>query len=114
MLHFNLCFISGYRCYRYPLLLKYSLDAASVNAFYYIHQKLETIKYEIINEEDLLRNFGYIRLQATLPFISEKSTVLDTLQKTRKNVYTFINYTYYVQPHLNLNMIIIIKNPFYF
>lgn len=69
-----------------PLLIKYSLDAASVNAFYYIHQKLEAIEYEIITEEDFLQNFCYIRLQATLPFISEKTTVLDSLQKTRKNV----------------------------
>ncbi|XP_001602901.1 ufm1-specific protease 2 [Nasonia vitripennis] len=69
-----------------PLLIKYSLDAASINAFYYIHQKLEAIKYEIITEDDFLQNFYYIRLQATLPFISEKTTVLDSLQKTRKNL----------------------------
>ncbi|XP_058810723.1 ufm1-specific protease 2 isoform X2 [Phymastichus coffea] len=69
-----------------PLLIKYSLDAADINAFYYIHQKLEPIKFDIINEEDLRKNFCYVRLQATLPFISEKTNVLDTLQETRKKL----------------------------
>jgi hypothetical protein len=72
-----------------PLLIKYSLDAADVNAFYYIHQKLEAIKYEIIPEKDFWQSFYYIRLQANLPFISEKSAVLNSLQQTKKNVKIF-------------------------
>lgn len=69
-----------------PLLIKYSLDAADVNAFYYIHQKLEPIQYEIISEDDLWEDFFYIRLQANLPFITEKTNILESLQDTRKNV----------------------------
>ncbi|KAJ8675222.1 hypothetical protein QAD02_011008 [Eretmocerus hayati] len=69
-----------------PLLIKYSLDAADVNAFFYIHQKLEPIKYDIISENDLWQSLCYIRLQASLPFISEKANVLDSLHETRKNL----------------------------
>lgn len=67
-----------------PLLLKYSLDAPDINAFYYIHQKLEPIQFDVINEDDLKKNFCYVRLQADLPFISEKANILDNLQETRK------------------------------
>ncbi|XP_014208667.1 ufm1-specific protease 2 [Copidosoma floridanum] len=71
-----------------PLLIKYSLDAADILAFYYIHEKLEAMKYEIISEEDLWKSFCYIRLQASLPFISEKVSVLDNLTETRKKLAT--------------------------
>ncbi|KAL7302958.1 hypothetical protein TKK_0004185 [Trichogramma kaykai] len=67
-----------------PLLIKYSLDATEVNAFYYIHQKLEPINYEVIDESSLLQNFCYIRLQANIPFLSEEMNIMDSLQDTRK------------------------------
>lgn len=69
-----------------PLLIKYSLDAADVNAFYYIHQKLEAITFEVVSEEEIMEKFSYVRLQANLPFMSEKATLLENLQETRKKV----------------------------
>ncbi|KYN09872.1 PREDICTED: ufm1-specific protease 2 [Trachymyrmex cornetzi] len=70
-----------------PLLLKYSRNTLDIQAYFYVHQKLEAINnLSIISEDDLSRQFVYIRLQATLPLIAQDGNVSEALQESRKNI----------------------------
>lgn len=58
-----------------------------VQAYFYVHQKLEAVNnLSIISEDDLSQQFVYIRLQAILPLIAQDGNVLEALQELRKNV----------------------------
>ncbi|XP_012528343.2 ufm1-specific protease 2 [Monomorium pharaonis] len=70
-----------------PLLLKYSRNTSDIQAYFYVHQKLEAVNnFSIISEDDLSRQFVYIRLQATLPLVAQDGNVLEALQESRKNI----------------------------
>ncbi|KAG5313969.1 UFSP2 protease, partial [Acromyrmex insinuator] len=70
-----------------PLLLKYSRNTLDIQAYFYVHQKLEAINnLSIISEDDLSQQFVYIRLQATLPLIAQDGNILEALQESRKNI----------------------------
>ncbi|XP_071561183.1 ufm1-specific protease 2-like isoform X2 [Temnothorax nylanderi] len=70
-----------------PLLLKYSHTTSDIQAYFYVHQKLEAVNnISIITEDDLSRQFVYIRLQATLPLVVQDGNVLEALQESRKNI----------------------------
>lgn len=57
-----------------------------------MHQKLEiTNDFTIISEDDLSRQFVYIRLQATLPLVAQDGNILEALEESRKNVKFFFN-----------------------
>jgi len=58
-----------------------------IQAYFYVHQKLEAINnLSIISEDDLSRQFVYIRLQAILPLIAQDGNISEALQESRKNV----------------------------
>lgn len=60
-----------------------------------MHQKLEvTNNFIIISEDDLSRQFVYIKLQATLPLVSQDGNILETLEESRKNVSLFKEHFY--------------------
>ncbi|XP_025152563.1 ufm1-specific protease 2 isoform X2 [Harpegnathos saltator] len=70
-----------------PLLLKYSHSTLKVQAYFYMHQKLEaTNDFTIISEDDLNQQFVYIKLQATLPLIAQDENILEALEEWRKNI----------------------------
>ncbi|XP_012232695.2 ufm1-specific protease 2 [Linepithema humile] len=70
-----------------PLLLKYSRNTSDIQAYFYVHQKLEAVNnLSIISEDDLSRQFVYIRLQATLPLIIQDENISEALQESRKNI----------------------------
>ncbi|KYM97653.1 PREDICTED: ufm1-specific protease 2 [Cyphomyrmex costatus] len=70
-----------------PLLLKYSHKTSDIQAYFYVHQKLEAINnLSIISEDDLSRQFAYIRLQASLPLIVQDENVSEALEELRKNI----------------------------
>jgi len=70
-----------------PLLLKYSRNTLDIQAYFYVHQKLEAVNnVSIISEDDLSREFVYIRLQATLPLVAQDGNISEALQELRKNV----------------------------
>jgi len=70
-----------------PLLLKYSHNTLDIQAYFYVHQKLEAVNnVSIISEDDLSREFVYIRLQGTLPLIAQDGNISEALQELRKNV----------------------------
>jgi len=61
-----------------------------MQAYFYMHQKLEVVKkVNIINKDDMWRQFVYIRLQATVPLIAQKENILEALKEMRKNVRFF-------------------------
>ncbi|XP_011702263.1 PREDICTED: ufm1-specific protease 2 [Wasmannia auropunctata] len=70
-----------------PLLLKYSRNTLDMQAYFYMHQKLEAVNnLSIISEDDLSRQFVYIRLQATLPLVAQDGNIVEALQESRKNI----------------------------
>nr|XP_031836789.1 probable Ufm1-specific protease 2 [Nomia melanderi] len=70
-----------------PLLLKYSHENARIEAYFYIHQKLEAINnVNIIHENDIQREFIYIRLRGSLPLIAQSGNVMEILDELRKNI----------------------------
>ncbi|XP_043268584.1 ufm1-specific protease 2 isoform X2 [Venturia canescens] len=70
-----------------PLLIKYSLKDANVQAYYYVHEVLQSAqKVEIISEEDIWERFFYIRVQTCFPIVTTKEEVEKALQETRKNI----------------------------
>lgn len=61
-----------------------------MQAYFYVHQKLEAVNnLSIISEDDLSRQFVYIRLQATFPLVAQDENILEALQESRKNVRFF-------------------------
>lgn len=70
-----------------PLLLKYSHNTLDLQAYLYVHEKLEAVNnLSIISEDDLSRQFVYIRLQATFPLVAQDGNILEVLQESRKNI----------------------------
>ncbi|EZA55337.1 hypothetical protein DMN91_004969 [Ooceraea biroi] len=70
-----------------PLLLKYSRNTSDLQAYFYMHQKLEAVNnLSIISEDDISQQFVYVRLQATLPLIAQDGNMLEALQESRKNI----------------------------
>lgn len=70
-----------------PLLLKYSRSTSELQAYFYVHQKLEAVNnFNIISEDDLSQQFVYIRLQATLPLVTQDGNMLEALQESRKTI----------------------------
>ena len=70
-----------------PLLLKYSPNTLDMQAYFYVHQKLEAVNnFSIISEDELSQQFVYIRLQATFPLIAQDGSILEALQESRKNI----------------------------
>ncbi|XP_032685987.1 ufm1-specific protease 2 isoform X2 [Odontomachus brunneus] len=70
-----------------PLLLKYSHSTLKVQAYFYMHQKLEVANdFTVISEDDLSQQFVYIRLQATLPLVTQDGNILEVLEESRKNI----------------------------
>ena len=75
-----------------------------IQAYFYVHQKLEAINnLSIISEDDLSRQFVYIRLQAILPLIAQDGNISEALQESRKNVskmfsfrLTFLHHIFYL------------------
>lgn len=58
-----------------------------MQAYFYVHQKLEAVNnLSIITEDDLSQQFVYIRLQATFPLVAQDENILEALQESRKNV----------------------------
>lgn len=57
-----------------------------------MHQKLEVVNgFTIISEDDLSQQFVYIRLQATLPLVTQDGNILEALEESRKNVRLLLN-----------------------
>lgn len=74
------------------MLLKYSRNTLDIQAYFYVHQKLEAVNnLSIISEDDLSQQFVYIRLQATLPLIAQDENISEALEESRKNVRIFFN-----------------------
>ncbi|XP_011257698.2 probable Ufm1-specific protease 2 [Camponotus floridanus] len=70
-----------------PLFLKYSQNTLDMQAYFYVHQKLEAVNYfNIISEDDLSQQFVYIKSQATFPLIAQDGNILEALQESRKNI----------------------------
>lgn len=70
-----------------PLLLKYSRNTLDMQAYFYVHQKLEAVNnFSIISEDDLSQQFVYIRLQATFLLVAQDGNILEALQESRKNI----------------------------
>ncbi|XP_077255806.1 UFM1 specific peptidase 2 isoform X2 [Temnothorax americanus] len=70
-----------------PLLLKYSRTTSDVQAYFYVRRKLEAVNnLSIITEDDLSRQFVYVRLQATLPLVAQDGNVSEALRESRKNI----------------------------
>lgn len=81
--------------------MKYSRNTFDIQAYFYVHQKLEAVNnFSIISEDDLSRQFVYIRLQGTLLLSTQDENVLEALQDLRKNVrflpqlINFLSYNY--------------------
>ena len=70
-----------------PLFLKYTHDSLKVEAYFYIHQKLETVDdVNVINENDIYQEFTYIRLKGSLPLIVQNGNVTEVLEEIRRNI----------------------------
>lgn len=70
-----------------PLLLKYSRNTSDLQAYFYMHQKLEAVNnFSIVSEDGISQQFTYIRLQATLPLTAQDGNMLEALQELRKNI----------------------------
>ncbi|GAB1861316.1 Probable Ufm1-specific protease 2 [Camponotus japonicus] len=70
-----------------PLFLKYSHNTLDMQAYFYVHQKLEAVNYfSIISEDDLSQQFVYIKSQATFPLVAQDGNILEALQVSRKNI----------------------------
>lgn len=73
-----------------------------MQAYFYVHQKLEAVNnFSIISEDELSQQFVYIRLQATFPLIAQDGSILEALQESRKNVrfsfhLTFVPIFYFI------------------
>lgn len=60
---------------------------SDIQAYFYVHQKLEAVNnLSIITEDDLSQQFVYIRLQAILPLVAQDGNISEALQESRKNV----------------------------
>lgn len=67
-----------------------------MQAYFYVHQKLEAVNnFSIISEDDLSQQFVYIRSQATFPLVAQDGNILEALQESRKNV-RFTSYLTFV------------------
>ncbi|XP_043793595.1 probable Ufm1-specific protease 2 isoform X3 [Apis laboriosa] len=70
-----------------PLFLKYTHDNLKIQAYFYIHLKLESINdIKIINESDICQEFIYIRLRGSLPLIAQDDNIMEVLKESRKNI----------------------------
>nr|XP_033330959.1 ufm1-specific protease 2 [Megalopta genalis] len=70
-----------------PLFLKYSNQNAKIEVYFYIHQKLEAVNsVNIIHENDIQREFMYIRLRGNLPLIAQNGNIMEILDELRKNI----------------------------
>lgn len=70
-----------------PLFLKYSRNTLDIQAYFYVHQKLEAVNnFSIISEDDLSQQFVYIRSRAIFPLVAQKGNILEALQESRKNI----------------------------
>lgn len=70
-----------------PLLLKYSNRDEKIEVYFYIHQKLEAVNsVNIIHENDVQKEFMYIRLSGSLPLIAQNGNVMEKLDELRKNI----------------------------
>lgn len=77
--------------------MKYTHDSLKVEAYFYIHQKLETVDdVSVINENDIYQEFTYIRLKGSLPLIVQNGNVTEVLEEIRRNV----RFLYFIE---NLN-----------
>lgn len=79
-----------------------------MQAYFYVHQKLEAVNnLSIISEDDLSRQFVYIRLQATFPLVAQDESILEALQESRKNVRFFSCLTFVLIFHFIVLCIIL-------
>ncbi|CAL7945048.1 unnamed protein product [Xylocopa violacea] len=70
-----------------PLFLRYMHDTLNIEAYFYIHLKLESVNdVKIINEDDIRREFIYIRLRGSLPLIAQNDNIVEVLEESRKNI----------------------------
>ncbi|CAK9825159.1 Probable Ufm1-specific protease 2 [Anthophora retusa] len=70
-----------------PLFLKYARDNSRIEAYFYIHLKLEPInEVKIIDESDIRREFIYIRLRGSLPITAQNDNIMEVLEDTRKKI----------------------------
>ncbi|XP_033349722.1 ufm1-specific protease 2 [Bombus vosnesenskii] len=70
-----------------PLFLKYTHDNLKIQAYFYIHLKLEPVTdINVINENDICREFIYIRLRGSLPLIAQNDNIMEVLEESRKNI----------------------------
>ncbi|KAF3428350.1 hypothetical protein E2986_03151 [Frieseomelitta varia] len=70
-----------------PLFLKYTHDNLKTQAYFYIHLKLEPVNdIKIINENDIRREFIYIRLRGSLPLIAQNDNIIEVLEESKKNI----------------------------
>lgn len=70
-----------------PLLLKYLHHDSKIEAYFYIHQKLESVNdIEMITESNIRREFMYIRLRSSLPLIAQNGNIMEVLEESRKSV----------------------------
>lgn len=67
--------------------MKYTHDDLKIQAYFYIHLKLEPVTdINVINENDICREFIYIRLRGSLPLIAQNDNIMEMLEESRKNV----------------------------
>lgn len=89
-----------------PLFLKYSRNTLDMQAYFYVHQKLEAVNnFNIISEDDFSQQFVYIKSQATFPLVTQDENILEALQELRKNVkfssfLTFMLIFYFIVLHI--------------
>ncbi|XP_078042731.1 UFM1 specific peptidase 2 [Augochlora pura] len=70
-----------------PLFLKYSNQNAKIEVYFYIHQKLEAVNsVSIIHENDIQKEFMYIRLRGNLPLIAQNGNIMEILDELRINI----------------------------
>nr|XP_012137095.1 PREDICTED: ufm1-specific protease 2 isoform X1 [Megachile rotundata] len=70
-----------------PLFFKYTHNSSKIDAYFYIHQKLEAVDdINVINENDIYQEFTYIRLRGSLPLIMQNGNIVEVLEETRKNI----------------------------
>ncbi|KOC59028.1 putative Ufm1-specific protease 2, partial [Habropoda laboriosa] len=68
-----------------PLFLKYARNNSSIEAYFYIHLKLEPVnEVKIIDENDIRREFMYIRLRGNLPLTAQNDNIMEVLEESRK------------------------------
>lgn len=72
-----------------PILLNCDVGTVvGLKANIFVHGKLEEISYEIIDEDELYRNFFYARLNCSLEVVCEEKedSIKTTMQRLRKRV----------------------------